>query len=257
MSRALAIAIACSRGGWVVGLCTLLGVSNPAAQTIVSSALIVSPVEVVLYVPPALKSRDFIGPLVCALKRVLVAPVYTLKIDMAFDRSMLATASQYDVEKTADRFKQVTAHDGGRLTFKYLLLPYDLKAPALNYVFATSFGNQTTPYRVGVISTARLDVSDPTREHHTGADITALRVYKLMLKSIARLAGLASPDRCVLVFPRNLDELDRKSAEFCAEDHDALVAADVLKGQEADTGDCIAVSQRRPAPQFAVTGKTD
>ena len=73
-----------------------------------------------------------------------------------------------------------------------------------------------------------------------------------MLKSIARLAGLASPDRCILVFPRSLDELDRKSAEFCPEDHDALVAAGILKGNEADTGDCIAISDRRPVFPYIV-----
>ena len=238
----------------LVVLCALHGSSPAAAQ---SSGTLVAPAEVVIFVPAALKSRDFIDPLVCALERVLVAPVYALNVGMTFSRDMLATSSQFDVIKVADRFRQATEQNGGSLSFKYLLLPYDLKAPSLRYVFATSFGNQSTHSRVGVVSTARLDVSDPTIEHHTGADITALRVYKLMLKSIARLAGLASPDRCILVFPRSLDELDRKSAEFCPEDHDALVAAGILKGNEADTGDCIAISDRRPVFPYIVARTAD
>ncbi|MGB6536041.1 MAG: hypothetical protein WBF58_08775 [Xanthobacteraceae bacterium] len=164
-----------------------------------------------------------------------------------FDDGLLATASQLDVGKVAGRFRQLTGKGG----FKYLLVPYDLKLAPYNYVFATSYGGPNTPYKTGVVSTARLDVSDPTIEHHVGADVTALRVYKLMLKSIARLAGLASPERCILAYPHNLVELDRKSAEFCPEDHDTLTAAGVLKAQESDTGDCIQVAERR-APRHLV-----
>jgi predicted Zn-dependent protease len=228
--------------------CTLLGASGAAGQP----AQLAGPAEVVIFVPNTLKSTDFIEPLVCALKRVLVAPVSTLKIGLPLSRDMLATATQYDVRKVAESFEQATAHKGGNSTFKYLLLPYDLKDRPYNYVFATSYGNRTTTSRLGIISTARLDVSDPTVEHHTGADLTALRVYKLMLKSIARLAGLASPDRCILAFPRSLPELDRKSAEFCADDHDALVGAAILKADESDTSDCIAISEYRNIGRFAL-----
>jgi predicted Zn-dependent protease len=216
-----------------------------------TSAPLVAPAEVVLFLPPTLKSRDFIEPLVCALKRVLTAEVYTVNLDIPLGPDLLATRTQLDVQKVVDRFIANTAKYGKSLTFKYLLLPYDLKAPSLNYVFATTFGNQTTPFHVSVVSTARLDVNDPLIEHRTGADITALRVYKLMLKSVARLAGLASPERCILVFPRSLEELDRKSAEFCVEDHDTLVTAGILKAQEADTGDCMAVAGLRPGYRLA------
>ncbi len=226
---------------------TLLGASGAAGQP----AQLAGPAEVVIFVPNTLKSTDFIGPLVCALERVLVAPVATLKISLPLSRDMLATATQFDVRKVAESFEQATAREGGNSTFKYLLLPYDLKDRPFNYVFATSYGNRTTTSRLGIISTARLDVSDPTVEHHTGADLTALRVYKLMLKSIARLAGLASPDRCILAFPRSLPELDRKSAEFCADDHDALVGAAILKADESDTSDCMAISEYRDIGRFA------
>jgi predicted Zn-dependent protease len=228
--------------------CTLLGASGAAGQP----AQLAGPAEVVIFVPNTLKSTDFIEPLVCALKRVLVAPVSTLKIGLPLSRDMLATATQYDVRKVAESFEQATAHKGGNSTFKYLLLPYDLKDRPYNYVFATRYGNRTTTSRLGIISTARLDVSDPTVEHHTGANLTALRVYKLMLKSIARLAGLASPDRCILAFPRSLPELDRKSAEFCPDDHEALVGAAILKADESDTSDCIAISEYRYIRRFAL-----
>lgn len=172
-----------------------------------ADGIMVTPAEVVLYVSPQLKSRDFIKPLVCALERVLVAPVYALKLDFTFSRDMLATRSQYDVEKVANKLVLATEKDGGPLTFKYLLLPYDLKDPRFHYVFAMSFGEPHSHDHVGVVSTARLDVTDPTRVHHIGAEVTALRVYKIILKSIARLSGLRGPDRCILTFPRSLAEL--------------------------------------------------
>lgn len=234
--------------GFVV-LSSALGASSAIAQTAQPGGVLVPPEDVSIYLPPALKSRDFVGELVCALKRVLVAPVRRQEIGMAFDGSLLANPHQFDVTKVAGRFRQLTENDGA--DFKYLLLPYDLKAQPYNYVFATSFGGPATPQKTGIISTARLDVSNPAAEHHDGVGVTALRVYKLVLKSIARLAGLTSPDRCILVFPRNLNELDQKSAEFCPEDHDTLVDAGIVKGQESDTGDCILVSGREPVARLA------
>jgi len=189
---------------------------------------LVAPDEVVFYIHTDLKSTDFVQPLVCALQRVLVAPVSTRTLKLGLGSELLSTPTQFDVSKVADLFLRTTAADGTAQTFKYLLLPFDLKAEPWRYVFSTSFGNDTTAYHAGVLSTARLDVADPRRQHHLGAVITAQRAYKLMLKSIARVAGLKSPDACILAFPRSLDELDRKSAEFCPDDRALLVKAGIL-----------------------------
>jgi predicted Zn-dependent protease len=221
--------------------------------SLAQSAPLAAPAEVVLYTSPALKSRSFLPPLVCALRRVLAAPVRTAEIDIAFSRDMLATPSQLDVNKVFAHFMRSGASDGGPSTFKYLLLPYDLKVDTLNYVFATSYGDQTTPYHVGIVSTSRLDVGSPFFDHSDGAKITALRAYKLILKSIARVAGLAAPQGCILSFPRSLPELDQKSTEFCPEDRETLVAAGILKPEEKDNGDCVVVSERRPGLLPAAT----
>jgi predicted Zn-dependent protease len=110
------------------------------------------------------------------------------------------------------------------------------------YVFATSYVGAAPPYHVGVVSMARLDVDDPRRSRDERAQIAAGRAYKLILKSVALLAGLPDSGGCVLAFPRTLDELDQKSAEFCPADREALVAAKVLKA-EASNG-CVYVSER-------------
>jgi predicted Zn-dependent protease len=235
----------------VLALMTSLLAGLAADGAPAQSGALLAPAEVALYTPPALKSRSFLPPLVCALRRVLVAPVRTAEIDISFTRDMLATPSQLDVNKVFNHFIRNGAGDGTQTTFKYLLLPYDLKAESLNYVFATSYGNQASPYHGGIVSTARLDIGSPFQDHPDGAKITALRAYKLILKSIARVAGLTAPQGCILAFPRSLPELDQKPAEFCPGDRDTLVAAGILKAEEKDSGDCVVVADRRESPSPA------
>jgi predicted Zn-dependent protease len=192
--------------------CLLAGVFAASAEEPIGKAGggLVAPAEVVLYIHSDLKSTDFVQPLVCALQRVLTAPVSVQTLDIPLGPELLATKTQFDVRKVADRFVQATARSGNQPSFKYLLVPFDLKDASLRYVFATSFGNETTPFHVGVVSTARLDPGNPVQQHREGQAITATRAYKLILKSIARMAGLRSPDACVLAFPRSLEELDQK-----------------------------------------------
>jgi predicted Zn-dependent protease len=235
------------------------GASIALAPVRAAAGGLIAPSGVVLYIHSDLKSTDFVQPLVCALQRVLVAPVSTQVLDLPLGPELRATSTQFDVGKVANLFLRATAAEGAAQSFKYLLVPYDLKAEPWHYVFSTSFGDATTPYHAGVVSTIRLDVADPRRPHHEGADITATRAYKLILKSIARVAGLKSPDACVLVFPRSLDELDRKSSEFCPNDRATLVNAGILKAEEAQEGkDCMAISQREPASaHLAAVGTPD
>jgi predicted Zn-dependent protease len=226
----------------------------PAQDPLRRASGFIAPAEIVLYIQSDLKSTDFVQPLVCALQRVLSAPVSTQILDLPLGPELLATPTQFDVGKVADRFIQATVTHGVSQSFKYLLVPFDLKGDPWRFVFSTSFGNEKTPYHVGVLSTARLDVSDPRRQHHQGSEITAMRAYKLILKSIARVAGLRSPDACILAFPRNLEELDRKSFEFCPNDRVVLVTAGILKSKEGQEGtDCVAISQREPANLLTAT----
>jgi|tagenome__1003787_1003787.scaffolds.fasta_scaffold20107987_1 hypothetical protein len=117
-----------------------------ASATSTSSAQMpasfVLPDAFVLYVHPDLRSTAFLDPLMCALRRVLVAPVSSKQIDLPLGTDLLGTRGQFDANKVAIKFAQATAKEGGPGTFKYLLLPYDLKAPNLNYVFAMSFSDR-------------------------------------------------------------------------------------------------------------------
>src|SRR3984893_12240886 len=200
--------------------------------------------EVLLYVHADLKRTDCIQPLVCALRRVLVAPVHVTDIDLPLGSDLMSTPTQFDVGAVTSRLIAATEAEGGAHTFKYLLHPYDMKEWRFRFVFAaSSYGNAPPLYHVGIVSLARLDVNDANRTRAELAQITAGRAYKLILKSVAQLAGLPDTGGCILAFSRTLEELDGKPAEFCPADREALVAARVLKAEES--GGCMYVSERR------------
>jgi predicted Zn-dependent protease len=210
-----------------------------------------APSEVMLYVHSEMTRTEFVERLECALKHVLVAPVSTQDLKLALGRDLQASPTQLDVQKVANAFVQATKHEGGSRTFKYLFLPFDLKDAEHRYVFATSFSNAQPPAHVGIMSTARLDTRNPNYPKEQNGAQTAHRLYKLVLKSVARLAGLKSPDACVLVFPRSLEELDQKSSEFCPDDRAALVKAGILKAEEDVGTGCELVASREEDSRLA------
>lgn len=218
--------------------CSLGAISTVYAQELSG------PSEIVLYIHSEMKRTDFVERLECALKHILVAPVSTQDLKLSLGRDLLASQTQLDVQKVADKFIQATARDSGPRTFKYLFLPFDLKDAEHRYVFATSFSNERFSAHVGILSTARLDTRTPNYPNEQNSEQTAHRLYKIILKSVARLAGLKSPDSCVLAFPRTLEELDRKSAAFCPDDRAALVEARILKREEEVGTGCALMSSR-------------
>jgi len=229
---------------WIVVL--LLAVGPRVAQAQVPAALL-APEEVVLYLHTGLTETAFVEPLICALQQVLVAPVLTRKLDLPLSPDMRASRTQYDVDKLVNPFHQATQARTGPRSFKYLILRDDLKGEPFRYVFATSFGNASTPFHIGIMSTARLQPRKRATAAKQDAMITARRLYKLTLKSVARVAGYGTAEGCVLSFPRDLDELDLKSSEFCPEDRAVLVAAGILK-EKPDKGCSVEIATGMPPP---------
>jgi predicted Zn-dependent protease len=182
-------------------------------------------------------------------------------LDLPLGSELLATPTQFEVTKVADRFIQRTADEGNAPSFKYLLVPFDMKVEAWNwrYAFSTSFGDETTSYHVGVVSTARIVAGNRWLQSPWDHEITATRAYKLILKSIAQITGHRGTGACILVTSLSLEELDRKSSEFCPDDRAALVAAGVLKEKEQQSGPgCVNVARRSfPSPLVTARRKLD
>ena len=222
----------------LTSLATIFAVALLASIDRAGAQTLTAPDDVVIYVHKDMKDTDFVDGLVCELSRVLVAPVRAETTDMPLYQSYLATQTQLDVEKLSAPFAQATAT--GERVFRYLLLPYDLKSEGLNYVFAnTSLDGPT----VAIMSTIRLVPREAGLSRKRVSDVTGDRVYKLMLKSIALLAGLRG-NGCIMKFPRNLPELDEKPAEFCRPDRAALVTAHVLKDKPFGACNTVAMATR-------------
>ncbi len=229
----------------------------PAQEQPREAGELIAPAEVVLYIQSDLKRTDFVHPLVCALQRVLTAPVSVQALDLPLGPELLATPTQFEAAKVADRFIQRTAGEGNAPSFKYLLVPFDLKVEAWNwrYAFSTSFGDETTSYHVGVVSTARITAGNLGPQFPWDREITATRAYKLILKSIARITGHRGTGACILTTPLSLEELDRKSSEFCPGDRAALVTAGVLKEKEEQNGPGCMTAAPRSLPALLVTAR--
>ena len=137
---------------------SFLAVGHARAQTATTLAGIVPPRAVVLYVHAELKDTDFVEPLVCALRQVLTAGVDVKDISLPLDSALLATPTQFDVSKVSDQLARATVWDGGSLTYKYLLLPHDLKDQTYRYVFAMTFPRAHN----GVVSLSHLYATNAT-----------------------------------------------------------------------------------------------
>jgi len=104
-----------------------------------------------------------------------------------------------------------------------------IRLPPARFNFAASFGSPQTPVRLTVVSLARLraldaDGSDPAPAR------TALRVFKLVAKNVARLSGYAGEaGRCLFAFPASVGELDATPESFCEPDLGALVQAGIAR----------------------------
>ena len=203
---------------WCLAPLFVLAVTGASAQSLVP------PGEIVIHVNRDVRNTEFVEPLVCELKKVVQAPVRARNIDIAMTDDLLEAERQYSPRKIAGRFRGMTEHESELPNpFRYLLVDHDLKVPELRYVFAETYRPP-----MSVISVTRLALAADPKASKRVADITMMRVYKLMLKSVAVMTGLRS-DGCFMMFPKSLPELDKKSSEYCADDRAALVAARVIK----------------------------
>jgi predicted Zn-dependent protease len=200
-----------------------------------------TPGEVLIFVHKEMLNTEFVDPLVCALSKVLRVPVRTRSIDLPLTADLLDAPGQFSPRKLAGRLAQATAGDSEfAMPFRYFFLDRDLKSPSSSrYAFIESYH---APWNVGVLSVARLTPKGAELDRKQIADVTQLRVYKLVLKSIGRMSGLHG-DGCVLKFSSNLEEVDSKSAEFCPQDRTALVAAKVLNEKPSESCTTVVAAQ--------------
>lgn len=216
------------------------GPAQAQPDTNVTAPPIISPKTIILYTHARQKYRAFVDPLICALQNIFRANVVAQSVDFPLTTDLRATASQFSPEKLGVPFMRATATDERPDTFKVLILPDDLDTKPFHYVFGLTFGNARTAYHFNITSTARLDpFKAPPAVRRT---VLTRRLYKLLVKAVVRMAGYQGTGGCVLAFPRSLQQLDEKPADFCPKDRQALAAAGILRPK--DEGGCLLLSGR-------------
>lgn len=197
----------------------------------------VVPRDILIYVHSDMPNTDFVDPLVCALKKTLVAPVRAERFVLPIDTSLLGSLSELSSEKVLGRLYQQTGPYAG--TVMFLLVPYPVLSQG-RPVFGSNFG---APYNKAVVSISSLAALPRGATPAQTTDAIVRRAYKVLLRYVGQIGGFWSNNDCIMKMPHGLAELDAKSTEFCADDRANLVAAGVLKS--VPSADCSSVVSQR------------
>lgn len=211
------------------------------------------PSEVIIYLHPEIKDRDFVDPLVCALEKILIAPVSTKDLPLSLGPELNSTRTQLDPHKVVGRFLHATAADGDGSTFKHLIVSRDMTTRPYNFLFAASFGTNGETNPLQIISTARLASQYSKPPTAVEIALTVQRLYKVIIRSIVQNTGNAHLNGCVMAFPNSIAEHDQKSADFCASDRMRLVRQGVLRKHNIDGCQAVAQRQRPDLVTFVIS----
>ena len=212
-----------SWGAWILA-------SHPAAFG-QSGSLVVAPAEVRIEVHASVRDTRFMPLLMQRLNRVLASPLREGRFDM--DLQPFAPALPWlfptNAQPLLQRLGEGVLAGGAQATTHVYVIEEAIRLPPARFNFAASFGSSQAPVRLTIVSLARLrslatDGTDPSPA------MTAQRVFKLVAKNVARLAGYhGEGGRCLFAFPSNLGELDATPENFCEPDLSVLVQTGVAR----------------------------
>lgn len=196
-----------------------------------SESLVVAPVAVRIEVHASVRDTRFMPLLMQRLSRVLTPPLQEGRFDMDLQpfESTLPWFFPTDAQPLLLRLGEGVLARGAQATTHVYVIEQDIRLSPARFNFAASFGSPQAPVRLTIVSLARLrslatDGTDPAPA------MTAQRVFKLVAKNVARLAGHhGEAGRCLFAFPSNLSELDATPENFCEPDLGALVRAGVAR----------------------------
>lgn len=195
----------------------------------ISGQPILVPNAVRLFVHHEVQERAFLDPLLKQLRRRLAAPVVVKDSDFDLD-PFKPTWGRMDIEPVIESFAQKHHRPSSpNRTIDFLIITRDMRAWEARYLFAAALGNETTFARVGVVSLSRLQETGFFSSRDQNPELTAERVYKMILKNTAKMAGYVKGSGCLFGFPRSLSELDALPISFCNRDKEALQTAGLLR----------------------------
>lgn len=179
------------------------------------------PTAVVVNIHADIADTRFMLDLEDRLRKRLAPPI--LIRPATFDLSALRGLGKLDAQQLVARLTASIDWDQNRNVVHIFLIEDDMRLAPARFNFAASVGSAHTPHHVVVISLARLQ---ETRLFNSAVDSnparTATRVFKMIAKNTAKVAGYVSSHKCVFAFPHSLADLDAMPEGFCEPDASRL-----------------------------------
>lgn len=185
--------------------------------------------RIVIRVDQGVIDRRFMQDLADRLRAMFVAPVDAR--DAVVDSRLLETKGFSGRADATPLLKSLSAsidwqQEAG--AYHVLLIAQDMRLAPDSFNFAASMGGLSIPSRVGVVSLSRLQ-----KQGLGGLDEapyrTAVRIQKLIARSIVRTSGYPETGACLQHMPTGLAVLDALPESFCEPDLSNWVAAGLLR----------------------------
>jgi len=149
--------------------------------------------------------------LVDRLNQEFQGGVTTAFVDFPMTRSFRSKRSQYDAEVLLKDLLRFASLGAEKTVF---LVREDIFAGSLNFIFGLASQDGC------IVSLARLDprVYGAVKDMKKANSLFKERILKEVLHELGHTFGLDHCDkRCVMVFSNSIEDVDAKSASFCAE----------------------------------------
>jgi len=184
---------------------------------------------VVVHVHDGVTDRRFLPELVRRLKAGLAPPVHALPT--TFDlKPLRSLTGMVDGQALAGAMIGSVDWTRDAATVQVLLIADDMRLQPARFNVAVSNGTASTPHHIVIVSLHRLQqVGLLDRATDKNPARTAERVFKLVLKNVARVSGYAGSSLCVFGFPQSVDEPDALPEGFCEPDRTRLVNAGIAR----------------------------
>lgn len=228
MNKARWLSVVLARGLLLwLGLATLSQASSDATLP-ASRTPILRPAALIVNVHSDIADTHFMTELEHRMRKRLAPPVVIQSAD--FDLSALRGFGKLDAQQLIDGLVTGTDWNQNRGVIHVFLIKDDMRLAPARFNYAVSVGSAHTSHHVIIVSLARLQESrffDSRKD--TNPARTAVRVFKMIAKNTAKVAGYSGSNACLFSFPQNLADLDAMPEGFCEPDISLLNNAGITR----------------------------
>ena len=185
--------------------------------------------HIVVKVDEGIIDRRFVQEMEARLRAMFMAPVDVMDIVVAPELlEANGTSGRVNAAPLLNAFSASIDWEQEPGTYHVLLIAQEIQLPPDSFNFSVSMGGLSQPSRVGIVSLSRLQKLGRDRLDEA-PHRTAVRVQKLVARSIVWTSGYQHQGGCLLNIPRGLSVLDALPESFCEPNLSNWIAAGLLR----------------------------